>query len=167
VFDSRLLYYARPVHSAPRSARWIATWFGAGTAPIAPGTVGSLATLPLHFALRRLGAIPYAAATLALTLAGVWAGNEVAAASGDEDPNSVVIDEVVGTLLALGIAGGGGIAVELGALILFRVLDITKPGVIDRAQRLRPPGLGIMADDVLAGISAGLLARAGRALLRR
>lgn len=129
--------------------------------------MGAIATLPLHLVLRRLGAVPYAVVTIGLTAAGVWAANEVAAAANDEDPSSVVIDEVVGTLLALGLCGPAGFVAELGAFALFRVFDITKPGIIARAERLRPPGLGIMADDVLAGISAGLLARTASALLRR
>lgn len=140
-------------------ARLLATWFGAGASPIAPGTAGALATLPLHFALRAWGPVPHAAVTLLLTAAGVWAANRVAETSGDEDPGYVVIDEVAGTLIALGLARPAGLTGELAAFVAFRVLDIKKPGVIDTAQALKPPGLGIMADDVLAGVGAGLLAR--------
>ena len=151
---------ASPVRSpAPLSARWLATWFGCGHSPIAPGTVGSLGTLPLHFALRALGPIPHALVTLGLTAAGVWAAQRVSDALGEEDPQAVVIDEVAGTLLAMGIARPAGIIGELAAFALFRVLDITKPGAIDRAQRLRPEGVGIMADDVLAGLGAGVAIR--------
>lgn len=152
---------SRPtLEDAPRAARWLATWFGCGNSPVAPGTVGSLGTLPLHFALRALGPVPHAAVTVMLSVIGIWASQRVAAALDEEDPSSVVIDEVAGTLLAMGIARPTGIAGELVALALFRVLDITKPGIIDRAQRLRPPGLGIMADDVLAGVAAGVAVRA-------
>jgi phosphatidylglycerophosphatase A len=91
---------------------------------------------------------------------GIWAAQRFAASLDEEDPSSVVIDEVAGTLLAMGIARPTGIAGELVALALFRVLDITKPGIIDRVQRLRPPGLGIMADDILAGVAAGVAVRA-------
>jgi phosphatidylglycerophosphatase A len=151
---------------ASRSARWLATWFGCGHSPLAPGTVGSLGTLPLHFALRALGPVPHAIVTIALTAAGVWAAQRVSDSLGEEDPSSVVIDEVAGTLLAMGIARPAGIAAELAALALFRVLDITKPGVIDRVQRLRPAGLGIMADDVLAGLGAGVAIRIAARCLR-
>jgi phosphatidylglycerophosphatase A len=153
---------AVPPTAAPRAplvARSLATWFGCGHSPIAPGTVGSLGTLPLHFALRSLGPLPHALVTVGLTIAGVWAAQRVSDAVGEEDPSSVVIDEVAGTLLAMGIARPAGIVGELAALALFRVLDITKPGVIDRVQRLRPSGVGIMADDVLAGIGAGVAIR--------
>ena len=144
---------------ASRSARWLATWFGCGHSPLAPGTVGSLGTLPLHFALRALGPVPHAIVTVALTAVGVWAAQRVSDSLGEEDPSSVVIDEVAGTLLAMGLARPAGIGGELAALALFRVLDITKPGVIDRVQRLRPAGVGIMADDVLAGVGAGVAIR--------
>lgn len=142
-------------------SRSIATWFGCGRSRIAPGTVGSFGALPLHFALVSAGRIPHAAATLALTLVGVWAAERVATELKDEDPSSVVIDEVVGTLLALGIAWPLGLPAQIAAFALFRLFDITKPGPIDTVQRLRPPGLGIMADDVLAGLAAGAVVRLG------
>jgi phosphatidylglycerophosphatase A len=151
--------------SASLPVRCIATWFGCGYSPVAPGTVGSLGTLPLCWLLGRLGAGPYAVATLLLTLLGIWAGDRMAQALGDEDPSAVVIDEVVGTLLAVGIAGRGGVIVPLLAFAAFRFFDIKKPWLIDRVQELRPPGLGIMADDVLAGIAAGGLVRLGVTLL--
>lgn len=149
----------------PTTARLLATWFGAGSSPIAPGTAGALATLPLHFALRALGPIPHTAVTLVLTAAGVWAAGRVSEASEVEDPGYVVIDEVVGTLLAMGLARPTGLVGEAAAFILFRILDIKKPWVIDSAQRLRPAGVGIMADDVLAGLGAGLLVRAAHLYL--
>jgi phosphatidylglycerophosphatase A len=144
---------------APVSARWLATWFGCGHAPLAPGTVGALGALPLHFGLRLLGPVPHALATIALTAAGVWAAQRVAEANQDEDPSSVVIDEVAGVLIALGIAAPAGLTAQLAAFVAFRAFDIVKPGVIDDVQRWKPEGLGIMADDVLAGLSAGALVR--------
>jgi phosphatidylglycerophosphatase A len=96
---------------------------------------------------------------VALTGAGTWAAHRHAQQLGIEDPPSVVIDEVVGTLIALGLVRQRGVAAGLLALALFRALDIWKPGAIDRAQSLRPTGVGIMADDVLAGAIAGLTVR--------
>jgi len=135
--------------------------------PLAPGTVGSLGAVPLHLALSTLGAVPHAAVILALSAAGVWASNRVAEAEGIEDPQTVVIDEVCGTLIAMGMVGGSGIGIRLLALALFRVLDITKPGPIDSVQRLKPAGVGIMADDLLAGVVAGAMAYSASALLGR
>lgn len=150
---------------APVSARWLATWFGCGQSPVAPGTVGALGALPLHFALRALGPVPHALVTIAITGAGIWAAQRVAEANEDDDPSSVVIDEVAGTLIALGIAAPAGLTAQLVAFAAFRAFDIVKPGVIDDVQRLKPAGLGIMADDVLAGLGAGAVARALFALL--
>jgi phosphatidylglycerophosphatase A len=110
--------------------------------------------------LTQSGPIAYWSTTLVLTLVGTWAAERTAQVLGDDDPSSVVIDEVVGTLLALGIAGTQ-ISASIAAFVLFRVFDITKPGPVDRVQRMRPPGVGIMADDVLAGIGAGALVRLG------
>ncbi|HYO96505.1 MAG TPA: phosphatidylglycerophosphatase A [Polyangiaceae bacterium] len=150
---------------APRSARYLATWFGCGNSPLAPGTAGSIATLPLHWLLRASGPFPQVAVCVALTGAGVWAADRVVRAGTDQDPSHVVIDEVVGTLISLGLAPRGW-APQLAALVLFRVLDIVKPGLIDRSQTLKPAGLGIMADDVLAGLGAGFLVKAACKILR-
>lgn len=144
---------------APVSARWLATWFGCGLAPVAPGTVGALGALPLHWALRALGPLPQVLVTIGITVAGTWAAQRYAEALGDDDPGSVVIDEVAGVLIALGLAAPHGLLAQVAAFVGFRVLDIAKPGFIDDAQRLRPAGLGIMADDVLAGLGAGLLVK--------
>jgi phosphatidylglycerophosphatase A len=148
-------------------ARLLATWFGCGLSPKAPGTVGSIGAVPLHVVLAMLGPLPHAAAIVALTAAGTWAANEVARAEGIEDPQKVVIDEVAGTLIAMGMVSGSSWGIRLLALALFRVLDITKPGPIDTVQRLEPPGVGIMADDVLAGLAAGAMAYSVSALLGR
>jgi phosphatidylglycerophosphatase A len=140
-------------------ARAIATWFGCGYSPKAPGTVGTLGTLPLCYVLSRQSTLVYWAATIVITALGVWASTRYAADAGEEDPQAVVIDEVSGTLIAVGLALGGGPLAALLAVVLFRVFDIWKPGPIDNAQNL-PRGWGIMADDVLAGLAAGLVAAA-------
>lgn len=140
------------------AATLLATWFGCGKAPKAPGTVGSLGALPLHFVLRRLSPGVYALTTLGLFAAGVWSAQRESERLNKSDPQSVVIDEVVGALIAMGLAGGG-VGTALGALALFRAFDIAKPGVIDDVQHVQPEGMGIMLDDVLAGLAAAGLAR--------
>lgn len=85
-------------------------------------------------------------------------------AEGIEDPQKVVIDEVCGTLIAMGMVSGAGLGLRLLALGLFRGLDILKPGPIDSVQRLQPAGVGIMADDLLAGVVAGAMAYSVSAL---
>jgi len=138
--------------------RSIATWFGLGLAPRAPGTFGALGAIPLYLALQGRAWWWWAGTLLLLTLEGTRAANAVSKALGVEDPQSVVVDEVVGALLAMAFVAGHRWPSIAAAWVLFRLFDILKPGPIDWAQRLRPPGVGIMADDVLAGLVAGLLA---------
>jgi phosphatidylglycerophosphatase A len=141
------------------AARWLATWFGCGLSPRAPGTLGSLGSLPLHFLLCSLASGVHVAAVLLVTLVGVWAAQAYAELRGEVDPQRVVIDEVAGSLIAMGLVRDHGLGVQLVALVSFRVLDIWKPWPIRRMEHLKPLGVGIMFDDVLAGVIAGLLAR--------
>lgn len=140
-------------------ARVVATWFGCGLSPVAPGTVGTLGTLPFAYGLHALGTIPYWAGTAAVTALGTWAADRTSRELGEKDPQSVVVDEVAGALIAIGLAAPGGFWACFFSVVLFRLLDIKKPGNIDRVQHLKPAGVGIMADDVLAGLVAGLVAR--------
>jgi phosphatidylglycerophosphatase A len=144
-----------------RAAYVLATWFGCGLSPAAPGTVGAIGAVPLHVLLSRLAEPVHAAAVVALSAIGVWAAGRVAASSGDHDPQRVVIDEVAGVLLAMGTVRDLGWKGAAFAFVLFRVLDITKPGPIRRAEQFSPVGVGIMADDLLAGALAGMGARLG------
>lgn len=123
--------------------------------PIAPGTFGSLGALPLHYLLSRLGAAPHALVVLALAAAGFLISQRAADAAGDQDPQGVVFDEVVGTLIACWFVRGHGWLAVFIAFALFRLFDITKPGPIDRVQHVGPPGVSIMLDDILAGLVAG------------
>ena len=147
--------HALPRGQASLTVRALATWFGCGSNKTAPGTVGSFGAIPVHLGLRLLPAPVHLAAIVGLTALGVWASNEMAEAMGVEDPQCVVIDEVAGTLLAMGMVRNSSITVQLLALGLFRLFDVWKPGVIDTVQNAKPEGVGIMADDVLAGILAG------------
>lgn len=140
-----------------RFAQLIGQWFGTGLSPVAPGTVGSLGALPLFFVLRQLPWAAYWGVTLLVVLLGVWAAERCTTLLGDDDPGSVVIDEVAGVLIALGFVQHAPYWILAAAWLLFRLFDITKPSLIDKAQELRPAGVGIMADDVLAGLAAGAL----------
>jgi len=140
-------------------AYWYAIWFGAGRSPRAPGTVGALAALPVWFALAQLPGGLHLAFILALAVAGCYAAQRVADLTGKDDPQIVVVDESVGVLLALWVAAPTGLAGVVLTTLLFRLFDIYKPGPIRLVERLRPAGLGIMADDLLAGLAAGLLVR--------
>lgn len=117
--------------------------------------MGSAATLPLALLLRPLPHYAFAAVAVGVSILGVWVSGIAADVLGEKDPQSVVIDEVAGVLLALSFVHTNGLFAWALAWLLFRLFDITKPGPIDRAQYLSPPGLGIMADDILAGLVAG------------
>jgi phosphatidylglycerophosphatase A len=150
---------ARRLSFGQRCAEIWATWFGCGLSPRAPGTVGSLGAWPLHLLLR--GSEPWLhwGIILIVTVTGIYAAERVATARGEKDPSRVVIDEVAGALIALGLAAPHGLVAECVAMGLFRALDIGKPGIIRRAERVPPAGLGIMLDDLLAGVIAGWAVR--------
>jgi phosphatidylglycerophosphatase A len=137
-------------------ARLLATWFGAGLAPKAPGTWGSIAALPFAWAIQSWGgsAALVLAATL-LLLAGWAASERLVSVSGIKDPQIIVVDEVVGQWLTLA-CGPVSIPAYLVGLLLFRAADITKPFPASWADRRVEGGLGVMLDDVLAAIYSGL-----------
>jgi phosphatidylglycerophosphatase A len=136
------------------AAAAIATGFGIGTSPVAPGTWASLAALPLAWAIRaEWGAAGLAAAFALVFLLGCWAAGEVAAARGVRDPGSVVVDEIAGQWLTLVPLPVGSIVYAL-AFLLFRLFDIWKPWPIGWADRHVRGGFGIMLDDLLAAVYA-------------
>jgi phosphatidylglycerophosphatase A len=140
-----------PLGLSARVALAIATVGGAGYAPLAPGTVGSaLAALGLWLAPpSRAGRAVFLVAVAAL---GVWAAGRAERALGRTDPGAIVVDEVAGMTLAVLLFPPTG-SVVVSGFVLFRVFDIWKPFPADRAQRL-PGGLGVMADDLVAGLYA-------------
>ncbi len=150
---------------APFSPAWrdaptfVATFGGIGLIPGAPGTWGSLAALPVAWAvLDRLGPWALAAAAVAVFMLGWWAAARVAQDSGIDDPSPVVIDEVAGQFVALVPATADLWEFALG-FALFRLADIAKPWPASWADRRLKGGLGVMADDIAAGVyaAAGLL----------
>ena len=145
----------------------LATCFGIGWFPVAPGTFASAAALPLGWALARLGSAALVAGAVAATLAGIWACEQHARAVNVHDPSECVIDEVAGQWFALVpiplMARSGDWWLYGIAFLLFRLFDITKLWPVSRGERLKG-GLGVMMDDVLAGIIAALLLYGAMAL---
>ena len=169
----------------------IATCFGVGFAPFAPGTFGSIVAFPLYMLLTYLLSMAHGGVsnivtselinsllvvTTALFFLGLWASERYSKNTGIEDPKEVVIDEVVGQLLAICLVmfflpyiGGEAIMkfkshgieelhlalLNLAAsFILFRIFDIRKPWPIDYIDKNYKGGLGIMLDDIVAAIFA-------------
>ena len=132
---------------------WIlATWFGCGRVPLAPGTAGTLGALPLYFVLRPHGPLVVLGAAAVLAVVGVWASNHVIAETGQTDPQIVVIDEVAGVLVTLSVSAPTWTSVVLG-VALFRIFDQWKPWPARRLESLHG-GLGVVMDDVAAGVCA-------------
>lgn len=137
----------------------LATWFGCGYSPIAPGTAGSLGVLPLCWALSHVGSVAVNCGVIVVaSVWGAYSAHRVALHRDDEDPGLVVIDEVAGVLIALTFTMFCAWPFQVLAWVLFRVLDITKPGPIGTLEHTKPIGLGIMLDDLLAGVVAGAVA---------
>jgi len=144
-----------------RVAFAIATWGGVGYAPVASGTVASAVALVL------LWLIPFTISALAWTVAavpaaGLWAGGRVERVLGQKDPGIIVVDEIAGMGLAV-LLLPRTIPVLLVAFFLFRLFDVWKPFPARESQAFSG-GLGVMIDDLIAGVYALILVMGARAL---
>ena len=143
------------------------TFGGAGLSPKAPGTAGTLASLPVGVAiLYSFGMETLFMLTLAITVIGIFEINKYEKLTGVHDQQEIVIDEASGMWLSLMIAVSTAVTMtypyaETLAIILsfaaFRLFDIWKPSTIGWIDREVKGGLGVMLDDVVAGIAGGLL----------
>lgn len=146
-------------------AWWVATAAGVGYFPVASGTAGSAAGVLLFFALGRLALPVYVLTVVALTALGVWAADRCESAFGEKDDGRIVIDEVVGQLITLApllvLHPPHVFSWTVTGFVLFRVFDVWKPGPARWLERNLPGGLGVVMDDVMAGIFAALALAAG------
>ena len=154
-------------------SKLLATFFFVGHLKPAPGTWGSLAALPVFWALHQIGGPALAvASTVIVFLVGWWATAKATEGEDNHDPSEIVIDEVAGQWVALlpvsigaAAAGSGVLTLYPGwiaAFVLFRLFDIWKPGPVGWADR-RNDAFGVMMDDIIAGAMAaiGVLLLAG------
>lgn len=140
---------------ALRLASLLATWFGAGRLPWAPGTWGSLFALPVAWPLLALGGPGLLLVATAVVFAlGLWASDRYMKAVGLHDPGAIVIDEVAGQWLTLAVAPLDPLAFLLG-FVLFRVADVLKPWPANWLDRRVGGAFGVMIDDVAAAVYAG------------
>jgi phosphatidylglycerophosphatase A len=158
-----------------RVAYAIATGFGAGFAPLAPGTFGAIEAVAIFSAIiavagnqlriaPQLSLLLFLLLNAALFVAGVWASSRACRICDVEDPSQVVIDEVSGQLIALTpLLLFPSVTGVVFAFVLFRFFDIVKPYPIGKLEQL-PGGMGVMADDALSGVFAAALVWAAVAI---
>jgi len=129
----------------------LATWFGVGFIPFAPGTMGSIAAVLCAIPISMTsGPAGLAIASLLASLVGIPISSNAAKTMGKKDPGSIVIDEVAGQWIAL-LPASPNVGAYILAFIVFRCFDITKIGPIGWADRNLEKGTGIMVDDIIAG----------------
>jgi phosphatidylglycerophosphatase A len=140
----------------------IATVFGAGYSPVAPGTVGSAVAALLLWLIpfSRVGVVVF---LVAVIIVGTWAAHIAERRLGGKDPGAIVIDEVAGMTLSVVLFPLTS-AVLLGGFVLFRIFDVVKPPPAHASQRLTG-GVGVMIDDLIAGLYALAVLAASRAAL--
>jgi len=138
-----------------RLALAVGTVGGAGFFPIAPGTVGSAIGVAVYLLTARWPAAWQIGLLAAISLVGTWGATGTARALGREDPGPVIVDEVAGQLLTL-LLTGVGVVGAIAGFFIFRILDIVKPWPARNFEALHG-GVGIMADDLMAGLYGNIL----------
>lgn len=139
--------FASPIH-------FLAFGLGSGLAPKAPGTFGTLAAIPLYLVMAQWSLVTYLLVVLLALLVGIWICGESARRLGEHDHGGIVWDEFVGFWITMIAAPTtSGLWIILG-FIFFRAFDILKPWPIKLIDAKVRGGLGIMLDDVLAGVMA-------------
>ena len=138
-------------------AHLLATWFGAGLFPMAPGTAGSLAALPFAYLISHyLGIVGLGVAIAIVFTIGIWAAHHYSKRTASHDAGPIVIDEVAGQCLTLLLVPADIVLYAVG-FALFRLADIVKPWPIGLADRRIKGGFGVMFDDLLAGGLAAII----------
>lgn len=141
--------WRNPVH-------FLAFGFGSGAMPFAPGTFGTLVAIPVFLLFSGLTLWLYLLLTAVMLLLGIWLCHVTAHDLGVHDHSGIVWDEIVGYLITMIAAPPTWQTIVLG-FVLFRIFDILKPWPIGWVDKRVQGGLGIMLDDVLAGIFAALV----------
>jgi phosphatidylglycerophosphatase A len=145
-------------------ASLVALGFGSGLVPVAPGTAGTLAAIPLYLLLQDLPLAAYLGVLAVMLLGGVPVCGYTAGRLGVHDHPAIVWDEVVGYLVTMIAAPAGWQWVAAG-FVLFRLFDILKPWPIRWFDRHVHGGAGIMLDDIIAGVFAAAVLQAAAYLI--
>lgn len=147
--NTQKLMFKHPIY-------FIACGFGSGALPKAPGTWGTLMALPFYYFMQSWTIVPYSLFLVATFLLGIYLCDQTTKAFGVPDHPSIVWDEMVGLWITLLLVPNGILWIVLGFL-LFRIFDIAKPWPISLIDRHMKGGLGIMLDDVIAGVFAWIV----------
>ncbi|MBS7834553.1 phosphatidylglycerophosphatase A [Wohlfahrtiimonas chitiniclastica] len=134
-------------------AQFLASGFGSGCAPVAPGTFGTLAAVPFWFAMTYLPDLWYAVITAFVFVLGCIVSDQASRELNVHDHGGIVIDEFVGFFITMFLVPANIYTAILG-FVLFRIFDVIKPWPIQWVDQKMKGGIGIMVDDVLAGIMA-------------
>ena len=153
---------ARTVFTDP--VHFLAFGFGAGLSPVAPGTAGTVVAVGLELLMRPLSLPVRVAIVIAVCIVGVWICGESARRLDAHDHPGIVWDEFAGYFLAM-LAAPPGWPWVLAGFVLFRFFDVLKPWPIRELDHGIHGGLGIMLDDLVAGLFAGLILLAGKGIL--
>ena len=137
---------ANPIH-------FLALGFGSGLLPKAPGTYGTLAAIPLYLLLAPTSMSTYLIIVMIMSVAGIYICGKAAKDAGVHDHGAIVWDEIVGFLITMFMVPLSWQSIVVG-FILFRIFDIFKPWPISYIDKNLHGGLGIMVDDILAGLAA-------------
>lgn len=138
------------------AAHTIATGFGVGLAPVAPGTFGTLVGIPFFLLCKDLSGFHYIIITCAMFMVGVWASEIRGVALGVHDHGSIVWDEVVGYMVTMSVMQQADWLWIVIGFCYFRLFDIWKPWPINWMDAKIKGGFGTMLDDLLAGIFAAI-----------
>ncbi|HEY9136106.1 MAG TPA: phosphatidylglycerophosphatase A [Pseudomonadales bacterium] len=141
--------FKHPIH-------FLALGFGSGAAPVAPGTFGTLAAIPIYLLCAQLPLLAYLGVVVIVCISGVYICGRTADDWGMHDHSAIVWDEIAGYLLTMILAPVSMLSVLLG-FAYFRLFDIWKPYPISWLDKKVSGGFGIMVDDLLAGVYAAIL----------
>ncbi len=136
--------------------RIIAVFFGSGCVPVAPGTFGTLAAIPLYLLIAEKSLIAYCLVTCVVIVVGIWAAGRLSSEIGTHDHGAIVVDEVAGYLITMMFIPFSWTALLCG-FFLFRFFDILKPWPIGWIDKHVHGGSGIMVDDLIAGVFANIV----------
>lgn len=146
-------YTAQPVPDSvwKNPYHFVAFGFGSGAVPFAPGTFGTLMAIPFYLAMQPLSPILYLLLLIGITLASMWLCDKVSKETHTHDHSGMCLDEIVGYLVTMFAAPKGFVWICIG-FALFRFFDIVKPWPIDYVDTHVKGGVGMILDDVLAGV---------------